>query len=269
MPPVRRSEMFLHLVLRPVMMLWRLGVLASWENEPCAVDPPYEYVDGPDPVRVLLLGGNAVAGFGVLTHQLGLVGQISRQLAQATGRGIEVEACAQVGMTIDQLLVRVKDLPRVRTGLVVIALGVNDILRLTPLRTWKRDLQMLFDLIREDAAENVQIIVVEAPPMDKLHGSAWLPSRISDWQSRLLNESTRVVCNDLDYVTLVPFPVNKKVGGIDIVGGNAETYRTWAAKLTVHLENAVQRTQEPAFPLRSDSAEVAPNVQAGASQRLM
>jgi lysophospholipase L1-like esterase len=230
------------------MRLWRLGILEAWGNSPCAVDPPYEYVNGPDPVRVLLLGGNAVAGFGVLTHQLGLVGQICRQLAQATSRGVEVEACAQVGMTIDELLVRVQSLPRVRTGLVVVALGVNDILRLTPLHAWKRDLRRLFDLIREDAVENVQIIVVEAPPMDKLDGSEWLPSRITHWQSRLLNESTRVVSDNLDYVTLVPFPVNEQNDGIDIVGGNSETYRTWAADLTVHLENAVRRTQEPEFP---------------------
>ena len=226
------------------MRLWRLGILESWGNSPCAVDPPYEYVDGPDPVRVLLLGGNAVAGFGVLTHHLGLVGHICRQLAKATGRGIEVEACAQVGMTIGELLVRVQNLPRVRTGLVVIALGVNDILRLTPLRVWKRDLRELFDLIREDAAENVQIVVVEASPMDKLHGREWLPSRITRWQSRLLNESTRSVCDDLNYVTVVPFPVNEQEDGTEVADGEAETYRSWAAKLTVHLENAVLRTKE-------------------------
>jgi hypothetical protein len=246
MPPDRRGEQFLHLVLRPVMRLWRLGILEAWGNSPCAVDPPHEYVNGPDPVRVLLLGGNAVAGFGVLTHQLGLVGQICRQLAQATGRGIEVEACAQVGMTLDELLVRVCDLPRVRTGVVVVVLGVNDMLRLTALRLWRRDLQRLFDIIREDAAENVQIIVVESPPMNRLHGWAWLPSRIAHWQSRLLNESTRVVCDDLHYVTLVPFPVDEQEDRTYIVGGSAETYRAWAAKLTVHLENAVLRTQEPA-----------------------
>jgi lysophospholipase L1-like esterase len=247
-PPVGRVELVLHAALRPVMRLWRLGILDAWGNSPCALDPPYEYVAGPDPVRVLLLGGNAVAGFGVLTHQLGLVGQVCRQLAEATGRGVEVEACAQVGMTIDELLVRVQSLPRVRTGLVVIALGVNDILRLTALQVWKRDLQRLFDLIREDAAENVQIIVVEAPPMDKLHGSAWLPSRITRWQSRLLNDSTRVVCDDLDYVTLVPFPEDEQEDVIEMVGGNAETYRAWAAKLTVHLENAALRTREQRLP---------------------
>lgn len=243
-PPVRQVELILHAVLRPVMRLWRLGILDEWGNSPSAVDPPYEYVSGPDPVRVLLLGGNAVAGFGVLTHQLGLVGQICRQLAQATGRGIEVEACAQVGMTIDELLVRVHSLPRVRTGLVVIALGMNDILRLTAFPVWKADLQELFDLVREDAAENVQILVVEAPPIDKLRALAWLPSHIARWQSRLLNDSTRAVCEELDYVTLVPFPVDERGNGSDIVGGNAETYGAWAAKLTVHLENAVRRAQE-------------------------
>ena len=258
MPPVRRGELVLHVALRPVMRLWRLGMLEAWGNSPCAEDPPYEYVNGPDPVRVLLLGGNAVAGFGVLTHQLGLVGHLCRQLAQATGRGIEVEACAQVGMTLDELLVRVCDLPRVRTGVVVVALGVNDILRLTPLRLWRRGLQRLFDVIREDAAENVQVIVVESPPMHRLHGLAWLASRIAHWQSRLLNESTRMVCDGLDYVTMVPFPVDAREARAGIVRGSAETYRAWAAKLTVHLENAVRRTQEPAMSRHPGTSQVMP-----------
>jgi lysophospholipase L1-like esterase len=220
------------------MQLWRLGTPARWSESPCADDPPYAYVEGPDPIRVLLLGGNAVAGFGVLTHELGLVGQIGRQLAHATGRGIEVEACGRVGMTINELVSRVDTLPRVRTGIVVIALGINDILRMTSLPSWARDLNRLFDLIREDRAENVQIVVVKAPPMHKANGFAWLPQRIVVWQSRLLNEATRRLCSRLDYVTLVPSPMTDDAHWPGMEGGSEDSYRSWASELTIHMKHA-------------------------------
>lgn len=232
------AAMLCHIVARPIMRLWRLATLATWSTSPCADDPPYTYVEGPDPIRVLLLGGNAVAGFGVLTHELGLVGQIGRQLAHATGRGIEVEACGRVGMTINELVSRVATLPRVRTGMVVIALGINDILRMTSLRSWARDLNRLFDLVREDRAENVQIVVVKAPSMHKNIVFAWLPQRIIVWQSQLLNEATRRICSRLDYVTLVPSPMTDDAHWPGIDGGSADSYRSWASELTIHMKHA-------------------------------
>jgi hypothetical protein len=239
--PVWPDEMLLHVVARPVMRLWRLTVLATWSSSPCAEDPPYAFVEGPDPLRVLLLGGNAVAGFGVLTHELGLVGQIGRQLAHATGRGVEVEACGQVGMTINELVSRVCELPRVRTGMVVVALGINDILRMTSLRTWMRDLNRLFDLIREDRAEDVQVVVVKVPQIHTVEGLAWLPRRLVRWQSRLLNDATRRLCSRLEFVTLVPSPMTDDANWPGMDGGNANSYRSWASELTVHLKRAALR----------------------------
>ena len=68
-----------HAALLPLMRLWRLTVCYSWNNGPHPVDTPHAHVTGPGPDRVLLLGGPLVTGYGVLTHQLGLVGHIARQ----------------------------------------------------------------------------------------------------------------------------------------------------------------------------------------------
>jgi hypothetical protein len=249
--PVWPDETLCHVVARPLMRLWRLTMVAKWSSSPCAEDPPYAFVEGPDPLRVLLLGGNAVAGFGVLTHELGLVGQIGRQLAHATGRGVEVEACGQVGMTINELVSRVCELPRVRTGMVVVALGVNDILRMTSLRAWIRDLNRLFDVIREDRAEEVQVVVVKAPEIHDLQDLAWLPRRLVSWQSQLLNEATRRVCSELDYATVVSSPMIDDAHWPGMDGGHAESYRSWAAELTVYLKHAALRLNGTHAPLGS------------------
>lgn len=221
------------------MRLWHLGVLDSWSDIPRAQDPPYELVEGPDPVRVLLLGGSAVAGFGVATHQLGLVGCIGRRLAQATGRGVEVEACADVGMTLHELVERLQNLPRIRSGLVLVMLGRNDTRRLTTLGAWRRNLNNLFEVIRSDTVDNVQIIMVEAP----VRRHAPLPERIFNWQARLLNETTRRVCRELDHVRLVPFPSSSEVTEPGLLIGSAEIYRKWAAELVAALEEALDRSR--------------------------
>jgi hypothetical protein len=67
-----------HVTMQPLMAPWHLGVADSWANWPHAEDAPYSYIPGPGPDRVLVLGCHTPAAFGVLTHELGLVGDLSR-----------------------------------------------------------------------------------------------------------------------------------------------------------------------------------------------
>ena len=69
---------------------------------------PSVSVAGPDPVRVLLLGGGIAVGYGAPTHDESLTGALARLLAERSGRG------AAVAATADQLA----DLRRIGERLV-------------------------------------------------------------------------------------------------------------------------------------------------------
>ncbi len=65
---------------------WRRGEM------PYPDDPPVAHGSGPDPDRILLLGGTLVRGIGVRSYELGIPGHLARKLAARTGHGADVEA---------------------------------------------------------------------------------------------------------------------------------------------------------------------------------
>ncbi|GAB3030227.1 hypothetical protein GCM10027052_03050 [Parafrigoribacterium mesophilum] len=185
-----------------------------------------------------------MAGFGVLTHQLGLLGHLSRQLASVTGRGVEIEACAGAGMTLHTLVGRVQNLPAVRSDVVLVMVGIDDALRLTAPRFWKRDLRTLLDVLHSDAAEDIQVFLVAIPVLKHLQSLAPLPRFVADWQSRLLNEATDLVCRDRDYVTQMPFPSHEHDGALIALAGGSESYYRWSTQLAPPLAAAINHAPQ-------------------------
>lgn len=185
-----------------------------------------------------------MAGFGVLTHQIGLLGHLSRQLATVTGRGVEIEACAGAGMTLHKLVGRVQNLPAVRSDVVLVMVGVDDALRLTAPHLWKRDLQTLLDVLHSEAAEDVQVFLVAIPALNHFQGLAPLPRFVAHWQSRLLNEATNWVCRDRDYVTQIPFPSLEYEGALIALAGGSERYYRWSTQLAPPLAAALNHASQ-------------------------
>ena len=109
--------------LRPLMAMWYLWVRDGWTNVAHAIDAPHAVQAGDGLDRILLLGGHTSAGFGVLTHQIGLVGALSRQLSKSTGRGVEVQAIADVGMTLRALAPRAREMPALWADAVLVTSG--------------------------------------------------------------------------------------------------------------------------------------------------
>lgn len=225
------------------MRLWHLGVLDSWAHWPHAEDAPYNYIPGLGPDRVLLLGGHTPASFGVLTHQLGLVGCLSRQLRNITGRGIEMEASANVSMTLHDLVGWVQNLPPVRSGAVMVLVGLNDALRLTSLRGWERDLRTLIEAIRRDTVEDVQILIIEIPPIDTVWTLSTLPRRVAARHARLLNETTKNFCRHLTHTTFVPFHPAEGEGEPTLRTWRPGMYQEWSHELAIPLAWALHRAR--------------------------
>ena len=227
-----------HAALLPLMRPWRLAVCVSWINGPRPADAPHADVDGPNPDRVLLLGGLLASGCGVLTHQLGLIGHIARQLSSITGCGAEMEARTDIKLTIRKLPGRIRNLPPIRSDAVMVMVGVNDALRLTPVRAWKRDLKAVIEAIRRGGAETTPTLIIGIPPLGTFRTLAPLPRRIAARHACLLNDTTKRFCRDLPQVIFVPlYPA--EADKEPALRGSSEIYQNWSREVAVPLAGAL------------------------------
>lgn len=78
-------------------------------------------------------------------------------------------------MTLRKLLGRIQTLPPVRSGTVMVMVGINDVLRLTPVPAWRQNLQLLIEAIRRGGTGGIQTLIVGIPPLDAFRTLAPLP----------------------------------------------------------------------------------------------
>lgn len=133
--------------------LWWQGrrVRARMPKVPEAAGPRVGETPGlAPPLRVLFLGESPVAGVGVPTHDLGVGGAFARAWTTATGQGVRWRAHGRTGFSAAQVRdVLLAELPEEPCDLLVTALGINDMLRLTRGAVYARDLGGVLDRARE------------------------------------------------------------------------------------------------------------------------
>jgi hypothetical protein len=132
---------FIHQTLaRPLIGLWLGMSRHSWHRSIVANDSPHVHAPGTNPDRVLLAGDGAATGRGVSTHDLGLPGYLARSLTAHTGRATDVDIVVASDMTASKCLVALDGVALDRFDIVVLSLGANEALALTPVDTWVRGL---------------------------------------------------------------------------------------------------------------------------------
>lgn len=230
--------------LRPLMAMWYLWVRDGWTNVAHAIDAPHAVQAGDGLDRILLLGGHTSAGFGVLTHQIGLVGALSRQLSKSTGRGVEVQAIADVGMTLRALAPQAREMPALWADAVLVTVGINDALRLTPVGAWREQLRTLIEVIRERTECGTPILIVEIPPAVMVWDFARVPARIATSHARALNAESQMLCRSLPHTTYVPFNPSQLEGIPNLIQWRAAMYTEWSMKFVATIAEALHREPE-------------------------
>jgi lysophospholipase L1-like esterase len=120
-------------------------------------------LDGPDPIRLLLLGDSTVAGVGVESQLDGLPGHLSRALHDTLGRGVEWTAIGENGATSRDLLERFVDEATERPyDLVFLSVGANDALGIRSRAAFGRDIRSLLARLR--AASPDAVLVMSSLP---------------------------------------------------------------------------------------------------------
>lgn len=148
-------------------------------------------------LRLLVVGESSAVGVGVSTQQQGLAAQLASILG-AAAVNVRWSAVGRIGATARALNQEIIDTLRVdQADIVVIALGVNDAIRLrSPLR-WYRDLRQLSRTLQQCTRCRLTILS-PVPPLWKfkclpqpLRGLLGLHAFILDRTSRLLARRNR------------------------------------------------------------------------------
>jgi hypothetical protein len=120
------------------------------------------HVSGSHPQRILVVGAEAAAGLEARTDELTLPGHLARSYAILSGRGVDVDVIAGVGMAVDQAVGHLRDGRRElgRYSAIVLSLGAAEILSFMPERQWTDRLDGLLSFITERANGECRVLVL-------------------------------------------------------------------------------------------------------------
>ncbi|HEX6040967.1 SGNH/GDSL hydrolase family protein [Longimicrobium sp.] len=195
-------------LLAPVLVAQGRRVRRTTPRLPEAPGPRAGEIGGDGaPVRLLVLGESTAAGVGAADHQEGLAGQVARGLAAETGRPVRWRVLGRNGATADatrqSLLARAAD---VEADVAVIALGVNDTLRLHAPARWAADLRALIDDVRARCGP-VPVILASVPPMGRFPGLPRPLRTVLGLRATVLDRAAARLAAGMDAVHHVPVPL--------------------------------------------------------------
>ncbi|MDJ0334032.1 GAF domain-containing protein [Salinibacterium sp. G-O1] len=157
------------------------------------LDTPVAHASGVDPDCVFVVGNGLAVGWGVLTHDLAVPGQLARALSVATGRGSEVRIHADPSMTIATAVRSLSAVPMGACDAVIVFVGASDAFQLISVRRWRRHMDGLLDAL-EDAmgVHPVVIVGVSSPSGIPFFGTR--PGGLIDRWAERLNSVTQSLC---------------------------------------------------------------------------
>ena len=185
---------------------------------------------GPNPLRLLLLGDSTVAGVGAATQQDGLAGNLSRELGERLGRGVEWRAVGESGATSRDLLERfVDEAVSAPCDLAFLSVGANDALGLRSRAVFGRDIRALVSRLRQ-ANPECTIIMSSLPAFFRFE---LLPNPLKRnlyRHSRSLEAEARRIISMTDNARMSPPPPPYTEGffASDFFHPSEVGYRDWA-----------------------------------------
>lgn len=130
---------------------------------PDAARPWEGKLEGPDPLRLLVIGDSTAAGVGAATQEEALPGSLARELHARTGRGVIWRAVGENGADTSEFLERHLTPALSRPAdFVFVSLGANDALGARSARAFARDLRRLLLLI-SDRMPSARVLMSNLP----------------------------------------------------------------------------------------------------------
>jgi hypothetical protein len=223
-PPIR----ILHQAVRPFVAAGLRGGIPTPLTAAVPTDAPVGVVPGPDPDRILVLGGIGGSGVGVRTHAEGVAAQSARALAGITGRGVAWRTVPLADQHLAATQEAVRQITELhRYDVVLVMPGVADALELARITPWVHRLEDLLDHLVEQTADNSMVIVSDVPQVSQyVEAGAFVRGLFRDHAARL-SERKAEVCARFPQATSTRLP---DAGPVDFVDGEfrySSMYRRW------------------------------------------
>jgi len=218
-------------VIRTGMQLWYAKTNADRMLQPTPRDRPQYDSGAPDARRVLLLGNGPTHGWGVLTHQLALTGQLGRALAAHTGDAWDVDYVGDELMTVSTALNWLGRRPLAPYDLVLLVLSMNDAVRLTSPAAWSRSMSALLEHLDAGRASDAGLLVAGVQPIASVEGFGGLAGWLGQRHADRLNVVTRALLNPLPDAAFVELGAPRTEIGRP--AGSSITYEAWADRLAL------------------------------------
>jgi len=227
---------FRHTMALPWVKLWNATSGKSWQALPRPHGPAITNSAGVDPDRILLVGSGIAAGFGVLSHDLGLAGCLGRAISVQTGRGTDIDVVADASRELKSIDAMLGSLDLSRFDALVLVFGTNEAFTLTSSANWERMLATAIDRLERFSPTSLPIFVVGIPPQafDRLPG---IYSRVVRRRINRLNLRSSAMCEArgarVRYVAL-----GSSASGPGEIGSQA--YVAWAAAVAPQVSEALE-----------------------------
>lgn len=212
----------------PVLVVQGRRLRRDTPRLPDAAQPWHGELTGPEPLRLLLLGDSTVAGVGAATQDEALPGNLARELAARTGRGVAWRALGRNGATSRDLITDyLSDATSEPVDIVFLSIGANDALGLRSRRAFGRDIRNLLTRLREVSP---LVLVSSLPAFGQFE---LLPNPLR-WNlylhSRSLEDEARAIAATTPGVHMSPPPPEYTPGffAADLFHPSASGYRDWA-----------------------------------------
>lgn len=228
-----------HAALRPVMRVLHFRTGRRMQQLPQPLDAPHSHAPGTDPDRVLLFGSGPAMGYGVLSHDLALPGHLARQLSAITGRGVDLDVVSDPEVTIEQSLSQLKQVNLWRYDAILLTVGVNDALLLTPVTAWREALADVLRYIDAHVPQRTRVLVVAVPPIRSIDSFTSLSGRIAYRHTVMLNRESRRIVQNFSRITFVPFSPLARTDAVRY--RSTETYEQWATIIAAPLSQQLMR----------------------------
>jgi len=138
--------------------------------------------------KFLVIGESTVAGLGAATHETALAGQFAKELAARIERGVSWTAVGRNGVTAARAIVELVPLiPSDKFDFMLVALGGNDVLKLSSPRKWRRDMIRLLTILRQHSPNAV--IFLANCPMIKFSPVIPQPIKSMLWELSKLHDA--------------------------------------------------------------------------------
>ncbi|RKR76588.1 GAF domain-containing protein [Frondihabitans australicus] len=182
-------------LLRPIRrQSYRAAVGSPVNSVPRPYDAPQAHAPGENPDRVLVFGNGPAVGWGVITQELALPGQLARALAARTGRGCDVDLLADTAWDMESSTEHLVGRDLAGYDAVVVVIGQSDAYRFLPERRWTAALVSLLDHLEASTSPATGITVMGISPLSAVPPFHSRPGGSSDRWAQRLNELSLAIC---------------------------------------------------------------------------